>query len=225
MNKKFIYKVTNKLNGKCYIGQTSDIKRRFCEHKALGYKEEEKGKALYVAFNKYGIDNFSFEVIDYCEDYNDKERFYIDLYNSYKNGYNMTLGGEEPPINKGENSPFRLYDVSVNLKIKRLLKETSLDQKDIAEIIGCNPTTVHRINHGVLWREDDRKYPIRTTNLETFVINQIQYELLNTSKTQKEIGSYYNVARTTITAINRGQNHYNENFEYPLRKSRRGLKG
>ena len=60
---KYIYKITNQLNNKCYIGQTTDYKRRFQEHKNLGYGVEEN-KLLYYAIKKYGIENFSFEVIE-----------------------------------------------------------------------------------------------------------------------------------------------------------------
>ena len=60
--KKDIYKITNLINGKCYIGQTTDTKRRFSEHKAKGYGNE-RNKVLYYAFDKYGIENFSFEII------------------------------------------------------------------------------------------------------------------------------------------------------------------
>ena len=221
MDKKFIYKITNKLNGKCYIGQTSDYKRRFIEHKALGYGQE-KNKVLYLAFQKYGINNFNFEIIAYCEDYNEKEKFYIAKYNSFENGYNMTSGGENPPINKGENSPFNIYDISIILRIKQLLKENIIEQKDIAEQIGCNISTIHRINYGLLWKEENQKYPIRPSkHLELVTIEKIQYELLNTNKTQKQIGNDYNVARTTITAINLGTNHYNKEFNYPLRKNKK----
>ena len=103
---KYIYKITNKINNKCYIGQTSDYKRRFQEHKMKGYGNENN-KLLYYAFDKYGIDNFTFEIIeDKTPLYNEREKYWIKYYDSFENGYNMTEGGDEPPLNIRENSPF-----------------------------------------------------------------------------------------------------------------------
>lgn len=71
---KYIYKITNLINGKSYIGQTNDYKRRFREHREKNYKESDK--LLYKAFDKYGIENFSFEVIeDKTPNYNDREKY------------------------------------------------------------------------------------------------------------------------------------------------------
>lgn len=71
---KYIYKITNLINGKSYIGQTNDYKRRFREHREKNY--EKSDKLLYKAFDKYGIENFSFEVIeDKTSNYNDREKY------------------------------------------------------------------------------------------------------------------------------------------------------
>lgn len=86
-----IYKITNKINKKAYIGASIDIQRRWKEHKRMLYKAD-----IYDAFKKYGIDNFTFEVVELCqqEELNLKEKYWINFYNTYKNGYNMTTGGE-----------------------------------------------------------------------------------------------------------------------------------
>ena len=77
--KKHIYKITNKINGRCYIGQTNNPKRRFQEHKNMGYTDGT-GKLLYYAFNKYGIENFTFEVIDSGENYDELEKYLADIF-------------------------------------------------------------------------------------------------------------------------------------------------
>lgn len=93
-----IYKIVNNINGKVYIGQSQNIEKRWIDHKSFSKREVE---VLYRAMRKYGIENFSLEVVEECsiEELSDKERFYIGHYNSYihaenSNGYNMTLGGE-----------------------------------------------------------------------------------------------------------------------------------
>lgn len=88
-----IYKITNKINGKCYIGQSINIIQRFREHKSC-----KADKPLYRAFKKYGLKNFKFEILEECtkEKLNEKEIYYIAFYNSTTdgNGYNLEHGGE-----------------------------------------------------------------------------------------------------------------------------------
>ena len=92
----FIYKITNKINNKCYIGKTSGtIEKRFQEHiKAARYDNNKI--CLYQAMHKYGIENFIVEEIEECDNsiLSSKEIYYIQYFDSYKNGYNMTVGGE-----------------------------------------------------------------------------------------------------------------------------------
>ncbi len=96
----YIYKITNKINGKVYIGQTiNNPLKRWEKH--LSDAREKRPYPLYYAMNKYGIENFSFEVIEECsfEELDDREIFFISQYNSYinspnSNGYNATLGGK-----------------------------------------------------------------------------------------------------------------------------------
>ena len=108
-----IYKIENLVNGKVYIGQSADMKRRWSDHKRMfNHKDDGSLKynyPLYCAFRKYGEQNFSFEIIEECdeEELNEKEICYIKKYNSYvrwnnSNGYNQTIGGES---NYGESNP------------------------------------------------------------------------------------------------------------------------
>lgn len=86
-----IYKITNLLNNKCYIGQSCDIKRRWKEH-----KKPSNDSIISKAIHKYGVENFSFEIIEECEQelLSEREIFYIEKFNSYEEGYNLTIGGE-----------------------------------------------------------------------------------------------------------------------------------
>lgn len=97
----YIYKITNNINQKVYIGQTIMAPmQRWQKHKSDA--RLNRSYPLYKAMNKYGINNFSFEVLEEVdiEQLNEKERYYINLYNSYinadnSNGYNATLGGSQ----------------------------------------------------------------------------------------------------------------------------------
>ena len=90
-----IYKITNKINNHCYIGQSINIEQRWQGHRS----DWKKGVCypLYLAFTKYGIENFSFEIIEECslELLNEKEVYWIEYFDSFYNGYNQTLGGNQ----------------------------------------------------------------------------------------------------------------------------------
>lgn len=93
----YIYIITNKNNDKVYIGQTSrTIETRWKEH-LLSYQDEAKRHyKLYAAMNKYGVDSFSIGKIEQCdfEKLNEREQYWISRFDSYNNGYNMTIGGD-----------------------------------------------------------------------------------------------------------------------------------
>lgn len=106
-----IYKITNLINGKVYIGQSTNIKHRWKEH-IQEAKNGIKKYALYNAMRKYGVENFSFEIIEECleEELDKKEVSYIEKYNSYYGGYNSTLGGQGKGFQKRIN-PQEIYDL------------------------------------------------------------------------------------------------------------------
>lgn len=84
-----IYRITNKINGKTYVGQSIDIKRRFWDHRCLSH---EHNIHLKRAMMKYGKENFEYEILEECsiEELDEKERKYIaDL----KPEYNVSSGG------------------------------------------------------------------------------------------------------------------------------------
>lgn len=89
-----IYKITNCINGKCYIGQT----RRSLNERLNSHVRERKSRPLYNAIRKYGWDNFQVDILEQCEveDLNDKEIYWISRKNClYPNGYNLTTGGNQ----------------------------------------------------------------------------------------------------------------------------------
>lgn len=99
-----IYKYQNKLNGKVYIGQSIDIERRQYNHKSSAYNEKanDYNSQFHQAIRKYGLENFDFEIIAELtpEEYtrqtlNQLEIFFIRYYDSFKNGYNATEGGDD----------------------------------------------------------------------------------------------------------------------------------
>ena len=92
-----IYKITNQINGKCYIGQSNDIASRFKQHAKCGLGiDAPVSNKLYADMQKYRLENFSFEIIELCSlaELNEKEKFFISYYQSDKYGYNSTIGNK-----------------------------------------------------------------------------------------------------------------------------------
>jgi len=96
----FIYRIKNKINSKVYIGQTSrPLNKRIYEYKSSAKRGVLNNKYLQSAFNKYGFNNFIFEIIDNAPniyDLNKKEIEYIETYDSTNRelGYNLEVGGK-----------------------------------------------------------------------------------------------------------------------------------
>ena len=97
MKKGCIYKISCLLSDKVYIGKTRNYKKRISSHKST-FKRDKHSFAIYYAMNKYGWENFNFEIIAYgiYNDYllNELEKHFIRLFASQSpNGYNMDGGG------------------------------------------------------------------------------------------------------------------------------------
>lgn len=95
-----IYKITNIINNKIYIGKTSNVNKRWKQHIKISVTKEKKAyQYLHKSINKYGIDNFRIEVLETNLnefDAFEKEKFWIQNFNSndFNIGMNLTNGGE-----------------------------------------------------------------------------------------------------------------------------------
>lgn len=97
-----IYKITNQKTGECYIGQAVDIRKRWYDHvKAIIGIDTPVGNRLYAAAQEYGLNDFSFELLEECEgkDLDKKEKYFIELYQANVFGYNGNAG-----VKNGQNS-------------------------------------------------------------------------------------------------------------------------
>ena len=93
----FIYKITNRVNNKSYIGQTRfTVEHRFKQH-IKNYNIEHRKQPLYMAFDKYGLQNFKVETLEECDvdKLDEREIYWIAYYDTFRNGYNATLGGQK----------------------------------------------------------------------------------------------------------------------------------
>lgn len=113
----YIYKITNLINNKVYIGKTDfSVEKRWKEHCSDYYKNKKEHRPLYCAMKKYGINNFQIETIEECESFiaSEREKYWIEYYGSFKDGYNATRGGDGKCY-VDTNIIFSLWDDGYNL--------------------------------------------------------------------------------------------------------------
>ena len=133
----FIYAIRNILNGKMYIGKTeyANPAKRYKRHLIDAHKKRCKERALYRAINKYGAENFEFQVLEEVstENASQREQHYIALYNTYHNGYNETIGGDGTPyVHEKTEEILRLYQEGYSIR-------------EITDIVHHDKTPITRI--------------------------------------------------------------------------------
>ena len=151
-----IYKITNLITNKSYIGQSVNIKKRWNDEKRRAFVEtdESYNYPLSKAFRKYGIENFSFEILEECskEILNEKEKYWISYFNTFYNGYNQTPGGDTSLQKPKDKIIGIIYD----------LENTDMYHKEIAKKWDVSIEMVQGINTGRYWYQEDKKYPLQT---------------------------------------------------------------
>lgn len=130
----YIYKIENDINNKVYIGKTEQtIEKRFKQHCLDSKKETNNNRPLYRAMNKYGIEHFHISLIEETLFPDERERYWIEYFSSFKNGYNATLGGDGKSY------------INYNLVIATYLELKSM--KKTAQKLNIHEDTVSTIIH------------------------------------------------------------------------------
>ena len=143
-----VYLIKNLINNKVYVGKTEkSIKERWLRH-VNDSRKQWLDRPLYNDFRKYGLDAFVLEVIEECDDEfgDERERYWIEKYDSFNNGYNLTLGGPGKSVCD--------YDLVLALYkqgygVKAIARKTGYDHSTInriLELFGINSEM--RIQHG-----------------------------------------------------------------------------
>lgn len=151
-----IYVITNKINGYAYIGQSTDIDKRWYNHKSV-YKNKsahEYNYPLYKDMRKFGIDNFDIKIIEKVENKDlllKKEHYWINL---LKPKYNQTIG-----------ISYQCVEESLNLEQVREIQDLLMSDKNVShvklsKIYNVHKDTIRDINVGRTWHDDNLNYPL-----------------------------------------------------------------
>ena len=203
-----IYKITNTTNNKCYIGQSRDIEARWTKHLSA-YKSSPDWE-LYRAFKKYGISAFKFEVIEECsiEELNEREIHWIAQYDSFNNGYNMTLGGEA--CNGTNDKIVYQYDLSGQF-IKEYksahdaARENNIQFTNICKV--CRGERKTAGGFGWSYEKHDSIQPIKTKRLGDGTVLQFTKDgqFVAEYSTAAEADRMTGINRTTIGLVCKGK--------------------
>ena len=113
----YIYKITNKITNQSYVGQTNDFKRRKENHISLYKSPDSKGanRPLYRAMRSYGLDKFSFDILEECdkENSNEREEYYIQLYNCVDKGYNREKNAKRKDLSLETKNKIKLSQLGI----------------------------------------------------------------------------------------------------------------
>lgn len=227
-----IYKITNNINNKCYIGQSIHIEKRLKEHKKRAFCGDEKtnkeyNKALYRAFRKYGLENFTFEILITCEKHllDELETYYINYYNSNnkKYGYNETegyinqskgvIGEKHPNHSLSENDVYQIREDYKN----HIEKETSYQNyKDRISFSGFSKiwnNITWKTVHQDVYTQENKKYYLYKRNARTgsnnpkAILNeQDVYNIRKRRKQGEEISTVYEDYKQTGITYNSFKN-------------------
>lgn len=214
-----IYKITNKITGNFYIGQSINIEKRFKEHKRKKLKTK-----LSKDFQKYGLDNFTFEIIEEVsiKRLNERELFYIEKLNPYYNSHKTVVNDclrniPEETINKLKKSGKKQWEEKSQEEkekiIKNNLKGPALNHKVSEE-------TRNKIRKSLLGTKmkDETKQKISNAHKEKFkngyinkgAILKNQKKILCVQENKsfnsiKEAAKYYGIDAGSITKVCKGQ--------------------
>lgn len=188
----YIYKVTNIINNKIYIGQTiQDVKNRWYRHcSKSGISDNEMNTHFKRAILKYGKENFRVEIIEICDskDLDEREKYYIRYYNSYKSGYNSTLGGQDgaKPYKTSEDLELQIIELyRYGFSLRELGRECSLDKTTVKGIL---------VRHNIELR-NTRTYKYDTNTRESIIKD------INKGISRKEIIEKYKISKSYLSQL------------------------
>lgn len=185
----YIYKITNDINEKIYVGKTErTVEERFKEHCKDYSKPTCEVRPLYRAMNKYGVEHFHIELVEETDNPEEREKYWIEYYGSFKNGYNATLGGD--------GKSYLDYELIYNTYLKtKNIKET-------ARLCDCCEDSVSQVLSN---------YKVPQSKIEyNRIVNRKAVVQLDLQENQIQIFPSMSEASRKVTGSEAGKKHISE---------------
>ena len=199
-----IYKITNKIINKVYIGSSTDVERRWRQHKeaSVNEKDHHYNYPLMIDFRKYGIDNFNFEIIETLSNYQtmiEAEHNWIVRENCiFPNGYNQTDKTDSPMFDpnvakkmsntKREKYGKRVCEINTEGEILEIWQSLA----EAGEKTGLNRFKISNVCNGTRITTGDRIFRFVDEN-KNIIIPEIKSNQVQTNritKTSRKVGAY-----------------------------------
>ena len=216
----YIYKYTNLVNNKKYIGQTNNFERRVREHKSCSFnpKSVNYEDKIHQAIRKYGYHNFKIEIIEVINndiDYNfvnEREQYWIKEEKSLLTqwGYNVLEGGR---------NCWRSFLSPEDIQQIKDLIRNAIPYSKIQELYPISKTFISDINSGKYFFDEQEIYPLCKYRISNDIYDALIEDLLKPELTFKQLAERYDLAESTVKKFNYGtlQKGYYKG-EYPIRK-------
>ena len=210
-----IYCITNLVNNKMYIGQTSRILQERWKDHLDSMHDLNNQRPLYRAMRKYGIENFSCKIIEQCpnSNLNEREQYWINQKQTWiakypENGYNLTQGG-----NNGTKYSYEYI---------QFLYKNGMTQSEIKQELQCDSWVIRQaiLSDQTITKNDKQEHRhIAAVNGQKSKMKQVQAIDPNTNQIYKKFNSiseasqFFNINHACIsTAIRKGRPHKCKNY-------------
>lgn len=212
LNMGWIYKITNSVNSKVYIGQTyKSIKERWRGHKYAAFHPGHisYNSAIYKAIRKHGWENFKIEPIEECsqDKLDEREMYWIEKYDSYgRKGYNSTRGGHGYRI-YDEDMIKSLWDKGYNLR--RICRELDICVNTVKSILEDYPPFIKQRYQRYLEASSDKSYeskPVKQYSLNGDYIATFP----SLAEAERQTGT----DKSTIMRVCKGKSVYANNYQW-----------
>jgi group I intron endonuclease len=189
-----IYKITNIRNNKCYIGSTINIIGRWAQHKKSLSDNKHHSIKLQRSYNKYDKNSFKYEIIEKCSEnlLIIREQYFIDLFDSYRNGYNSTpFAGNNLGMKHSDETKEKLRKSSMGNK-NRLGKTFTEDiKRQISEKLKGKPLseeTKKKMSESQTGRimSEETKLKLHNANIGKVLSDEHKYKLAQSHLGKKQ---------------------------------------
>ena len=190
----YIYKIYNDINNKIYIGKTNYLlEKRFQEHIRDSRKNQEN-RPLYNAMNKYGVEHFKIEQIEECnvQIADEREKYWIEFLQTFKYGYNATLGGDGKSY------------LDYELIYATYLETNSV--KETALIVSCDEKSVSIILdiYGITKEDRIKNMALKKSNIVA-MIDKKTNKIIKVFNGTREAGRFLNKTHQHIQEVCQGK--------------------